>query len=328
MAPVAAADGSLPPADFEVLALDPRHTGANHLSEVALLQHAGALQWQAIARRAGMRLRDLRAEQDRPVYASFYYAGIFCPRHLPLSSHKIDDRLGFSTAIRLFGDTMVDGWHHVRAEDGRHLGAGKESACRGAKGDAPADVTSIRMSNVFVAKRAGAARLEVCSPVNLDPRLFPRSSQRFDTYSKIKEVRRAEEFPAFGAENGTLIGQGVSRIPINPDRDINGVGLVYFANYITFLDTAERHLLREIGNSRPWLDVASRSLVRREIAYYANANADDEVEVRLRIRELVSRPEDPPQSAFLRFAYSAHRLSDGRLLCVSQADKLLLQRDA
>lgn len=311
--------------DFDVLALDPRHTGGNHLSEVALLQHTGALQWQAIARRCGMRMRELRSEHDRPVYASFYYAGIFCPRHRPLSCHRIDDRLGFATTVRLFGDTMVDGWHRLQTEE--ELASGDpDIGPTAAVADLGAD-TWVRMSNVFVAKRNGAARLEVCSPVNLDPRHFSRSSERFDTYRKIKEVRRAEDFQWPGSESGKLVGQGVTRIPINPDRDINGVGLVYFANYITFLDTAERRLLHGLEGAGPRLDVASRSLVRREIAYYANANADDEVAVRVRIHQLESPPE-APHSVLLRFAYQAHRLSDGRLLCVSAAEKLLPRLDA
>lgn len=311
--------------DFALLQLDPRHTGANHLSEVALLQHAGALQWQAIASRAGMRMRELRAEGDRPVYASFYYAWIRFPVDQPISSHRIDDRLGFSTSIRLFGDTMIDGLHRLWTE--QELSQGRQEVEAKPPEVGSPDVGGgawIRMSNVFVAKKEGPAKLEVCSPTNLEPRRFPRSAERFDTYHKIKKVRSQSTFPPSGVRKAVPLGQSVSRIPINPDRDINGVGLVYFANYVTFLDSAERNLMNEVSTAGGvGLDVDSRSLIEREIAYYANAKADDVVEVEIRASRLERCPGDLPGAVLVRFDYRAHRCSDGRLLCVSTATKLI-----
>ena len=314
-----------PAEDFDLLQLDPRHTGANHLSEVALLQHAGALQWRAIARRTGMRMRDLRADGGRPVYASFYYAWMRFPINRPISSHRIDDRLGFSTSIQLFGDTMVDGVHRLWTE--QELAGGEPNVA-----SAPPDVGCstkgggawIRMSNVFVAKKEGPAKLEVCSPSNLSPQRFSRSAERFDTYHKIKKVRAQLVFPASGNRKSVPLGECIAQIPINPDRDINGVGLVYFANYVTFLDSAERTLLgRLVDTQGARLDVGTRSLVEREIAYYANAQADDVVEVKVTASRLERRPEDPPRTVLVRFDYCAHRCSDGRLLCVSAAKKLV-----
>src|SRR5947209_11439909 len=75
------------------LLLDPRHTGVNNLSEFLFLMQLGAIQWQQIARFAGVRLRDFRSDFGNPVYASFYYIREIFPVERPLSSFALDDRL-------------------------------------------------------------------------------------------------------------------------------------------------------------------------------------------------------------------------------------------
>ena len=56
------------------------------------------------------------------------------------------------------------------------------------------------------------------------------------------------------------------RYPIDVDRDTNGAGLVYFANYVAFMDTAERLALDGVA--------PERSLRHRRIAYYGNADVE------------------------------------------------------
>ena len=101
---------------------------------------------------------------------------------------------------------------------------------------------------------------------------------------------------------------------INPDRDTNGAGLVYFAQYVAFLDMAERAAL--LCNSRRRLqenEINFRSLERRKLAYYGNVDTRDTLPIR------VALFGDP--SGRLGFRYQVYRGSDGKLIALSEAIK-------
>jgi probable biosynthetic protein (TIGR04098 family) len=104
-------------------------------------------------------------------------------------------------------------------------------------------------------------------------------------------------------------------IPINPDRDINGVGLVFFANFVTFMDAAERRALEGTQRFEPRA-LDGRSTVRRRIGYYANALPSDAMLVEVEGFALAS--------GSLLFHHRVRRASDGRLCSIASAEKRLL----
>jgi probable biosynthetic protein (TIGR04098 family) len=317
-------DGTLPASESTLL-LEPRHTGVNHLNEFLFLMHMGALQWGEIARRAGRRLRDLHSEDGQPVYASFYYVQERFSPQRPMSSYCIDDLLTIWSGVRLCGRTAIDGWHALFAED--QIPAPSSPPAEGLAVGAAAPAW-VRMSNVFVKMRCGPQDLEVTLPENLAPERFCDGPACLDSYRLVKEVRAQGRFPAPPDRPLTPLGDGARQvIDINPDRDINGVRLVYFANYVTFLDAAERTLLR---TALPSPDresrIDGRTLVEREIAYYGNAAGDDRLEVEVNAHALLPAAADPPASTLVHFDYRVHRCSDRRLICLSSALKLLPNR--
>jgi probable biosynthetic protein (TIGR04098 family) len=65
---------------------------------------------------------------------------------------------------------------------------------------------------------------------------------------------------------------------INPDRDLNGVGLVYFANYVAFMDLAERKTLQDAGiYAATASTLASRCAAA--VGFYGRAQRHDSVAV-------------------------------------------------
>src|SRR6185436_2520935 len=174
------------------LLLDPRHTGVNNLSEFLFLMQLGAIQWQQIARFAGVRLRDFRSDFGNPVYASFYYIRETFPVDRPLSSYAIDDRLTILSEVRLCGSTVIDGQHLLCGEDTpaeRYETAGVEEFER--CGWLP----SVRMSSVFVQKQSGPDQLKVVFPANVDLDRFPRVDSRPETYELAQRARAEGRFP-------------------------------------------------------------------------------------------------------------------------------------
>ena len=97
------------------------------------------------------------------------------------------------------------------------------------------------------------------------------------------------------------------RYPIDVDRDTNGAGLVYFANYVAFMDTAERLAL---DGGAP-----ERSLRHRRIAYYGNADVNDTLTIAVTVLRSAAQPRA------LGFRYVIRRQEDGEIICLSEAIK-------
>jgi probable biosynthetic protein (TIGR04098 family) len=105
---------------------------------------------------------------------------------------------------------------------------------------------------------------------------------------------------------------------IDVDRDTNGAGLVYFANYIAFMDSAERVALESSPIEeyhRP--HTPHRSLRHRRIAYYGNADVYDTLRIRVTIFRSASRP------GLIGFQYVIERQEDDQMICLSESIKTL-----
>ena len=112
-----------------------------------------------------------------------------------------------------------------------------------------------------------------------------------------------------------------------PDRDLNGAGLVYFANYPVFVDICERQVLKQGRFALADSHIDRRSLVRRRSAYLNNASASDRLELDFAIwlENPVLAGSPDPQSAPVRLFVNTRmrRQSDGRLMLVSTSQKVL-----
>jgi probable biosynthetic protein (TIGR04098 family) len=85
---------------------------------------------------------------------------------------------------------------------------------------------------------------------------------------------------------------------------------VYFAKYVAFMDTAERIALAAAA----W-PPHSRSLRRRRIAYYGNADVDDTLIIAVTVLRSGARANT------LGFKYTIRREEDGETICLSEAIK-------
>jgi probable biosynthetic protein (TIGR04098 family) len=110
------------------------------------------------------------------------------------------------------------------------------------------------------------------------------------------------------------VGSFVQRHRIDVDRDTNGAGLVYFANYVSFMDTAERLALAELGPAPPKMP-SPRTLRHRRIGYYGNADVDDAITI------TVSVLHHPAAAESIGLRYRIEREADGRTICLSEAIK-------
>ena len=283
------------------------HTQAGGLGEVALLAHAGDLRWSAIGAATGVPASHQRDAEGRAIYASFYFVELngFPPRGL--GAFGPDDDLEIVSTLVRFGRSMLDGEHALYPAGA--LGA-----------DLPATLPAgprVRLSNVFVCQGAGPDDLRITAPENSRVEDIPASPEEPDSYRLIKEARRDGRFfePPDGAAPLWSGGRTVT-YPINPDRDVNGVGLVYFANYVAFMDFGERQALEASGAYRP-AELDGRATLRRRIGFYGNARHHDSLTIEVE----AWAPRGARDRLLLH--HRVRRSTDGRLIAVSSAEKTL-----
>jgi probable biosynthetic protein (TIGR04098 family) len=299
--------------------------GRNNLGEGPLLQRLGDLRWSHISELCGVRSRDIVNAEGARLYPTFFFVDLAFPRSRPLASFGENDRLRLVSDLRRFGSSMLDGTFYVLPQ-----GAEPADELPFASGEAAlaAEVPSVRLSNIFVMMFSGAEWLKKSRPGNPGFERIPESASPPDSYELVKQ---AESKGAFFAPPPHFIpmtdGPVVREYRLIPDRDLNGAGLVYFANYPVFLDVCEREVLA--GANLPLTDqlIDKRTLVRRRSAYLNNASARDvlDVEVEPFVENALAGPGAAAEMAPIRLFinYRMRRRSDGRLMMISTAEKVI-----
>jgi acyl carrier protein len=292
-------------------------TGRNNLGETPLLKLIGDLRWQHISLFSGVPSRLLSDDTGERLYATFFYVEVNFSEAQPMSTYGENDQIHIVSSLKSSGGSVLDGNHWL---------------LRGPVTDIPKDLAqtgapNFRTSNIFVKMLQGAQWLKKSKPCQPGMALVPALDSPPDS---ADWCRRADENNGFGAPpEGWLV---LTPSPVEvfydivPDRDLNGAGLLYFANYPQILDIVERQVLEQ------HLDVPfepaivdKRTLVKRQTAYLSNASQTD----RLRVQITVA-VEDPTaagagakQPIRLWLNYVMWRCSDDRKMMVSTARKLI-----
>jgi probable biosynthetic protein (TIGR04098 family) len=240
------------------------HTISGALAEVALLAYAQDQHWKEIGRLAGCPASRLVDVAGKAVYASVYFVELDTASDRGLAVFGPDDELELEGSLGRYGASMLDGTHRLY---------------RAGSVQAESAAPSLRMSFVLVALGRGPDDLRVSTPSNGRIDRIPSLATEPDSYRLVRAAQSAGGFGSPPPGSAPLWDGVFSRTyPINPDRDLNGVGLLYFANYVAFLDAAEREAFGEMsGMSAGRLD--GRVTVRRRIAYYGNARSSDQLHI-------------------------------------------------
>ena len=276
------------------LTLGMPHTNRRGFPEVELMKQAGHAQWQAIAAAIGRPLSTLRTVAGGEVYAGFYYIETVVPPTAPLESFRVDDTISFDVSLRAFKNISLEGRVRVRRVDG----------------GAPTDGPDIRFATIFMTPVSGNNELKVAPPAGVDCNGIPPLPNDENPFNQTRAAREDGTLNLF-TESWREAGRHFEfPYQIDRDRDTNGAGLVYFANYIAFSDAAERALdAVERGAA------GERSLRHRRIAYYGNADIDDRLTVRTTV---FVNPASPEQAGYRHVVV---RQRDAALICLSEVIK-------
>lgn len=250
--------------------------------------------WDAVSAACGTNVYDAREPGGAPVYLSFYYFRIRGSRRFNPQRITFGDRLQVASAVFQQTSESVLTLHRVRKE--------RDAADPAPIDAAPTDTASadtapidpgefyaaadedclyVENFNRWIARGRPDSNRDLVrsSPVGFEYRHLPALPPRF---SPRVACAQARDQLAFEHNTRPL------RLPDEPfrvsyrvdaSRDLNAVGLLYFASYFSIVDWALLRLWRRLGRGdRAFL---RRAVLDQRMCYLGNADADAALEITL-----------------------------------------------
>lgn len=305
-------------------------TGRNRLAEGPLLQWLGDLRWKHMCRIAEVKSKNIVDDQGNRLYPTFFNVETKFPDSCPMAYFGENDCFQIIGELKRFGTSMLDG-HFFLFPEGISV---DETVVHDPHEDVlRRGIAIVRFSNIFVLQFNGAEWLKKGRPANPGFKKIRELSEPPSSYDWMKTAEGEVTSPVVPVRYMPLTVQPVCfEYCLVPDRDLNGAGLVYFANYPVFLDICERKYLETCSYLFDEALINSRTLVTRRSAYFNNASAKDILDI-----EISAYVENPhmsgcknPELAPIRLLLH-HRMirrSDKRLMMISISEKVIYEKYA
>jgi probable biosynthetic protein (TIGR04098 family) len=283
-----------------------------------VLKLLGHLRWLSFERLAGVPTAKVADTKGRRLYATFYYIDIHYPLSAPANAFRENDRVAFLGDFSAYGRNILDGYFALyRAGDSREGQFGVPTA-ETRESFTQAGIPYIRLSNIFIQQEQGPEKLRIGQPSNADFTNIPAIREAPEGHERNREAREAGHF--FPHPAGTRVHELTFDYSIDPDRDVNAAGLVYFANFPAFFEVAERRALASLKANVPRDFVNRRGTLRRQVGFFGNARTDDTLVLHVRFgvspETLAADSPSRPHGAFW-FSTFCHRGSDQTLIAIT-----------
>lgn len=264
-----------------------------------LVGQIGDWTWDAVSAACGTDVLRARDRTGVPTYLSFYYYRIRGGRGFHLRTPTFGDELAVQSRVFGFGSESVLTLHRIGRTEGGADGAGYRPLAGGAVPIDPDQFYAatddghlyVETFNRWIARSRDGSNEELVrsSPVGFQYAHLPRLPDR---YSPRLPCQRARSELTFRRN------PGVGPVPpelaltyeVDPSRDLNGVGLLYFASYFSIVDWALLRLWRELGRTDH--SFLERVVVDQQLCYLGNADAGGVIAISAR-RWLPATAGDP-----------------------------------
>jgi len=305
------------------------HMVPEQLSEVELLKVLGDVQWQSISRILQAPSTQIVNDHGERLYASFINIDMCFATKTPMDLGE-GMEVHVRHASRFHSRRFVEGFFcfdnaSIPRSVGDEINARDDLE--------KINIPWVYLTNAFVTREGSNLRLRTFAPVGSE---YGKEFTTEVTPPGIRDhesVERTGKLTLPGIELAVSVAnKGCDEIvyDIVPESDLNGAGLLYFARYVAIANFGERLFLRRYSQ----VEVSSRlirllSTTRRRIFYFANANENDSIKIR--VAAFVSRADEgslvsATSVAPLKFYFvtELRRQSDGVLMAKSVAQKHLI----
>ncbi|WP_433493551.1 LnmK family bifunctional acyltransferase/decarboxylase [Micromonospora sp. CA-248089] len=218
--------------------------------------------------------------EGNPVYLSFAYFRVKACSDLSVEQLTFGDRLRVRSKVLSCGGDSLLTVHQVsryHGDAGTEAAYGDGLAMDGFfRYDSPGCV-HVETFNRWIQRSGDGTNhgLRRATPIGFQSHHLDPIADEHTPRRVVSMARRAAGFRAEGEpppEAGLTLTYQVSA-----SRDLNGVGLLYFASYFSIVDWAVLTLWRSLGRSSD--SFLRRRVPDRQVCLFANANADDVLDV-------------------------------------------------
>lgn len=236
--------------------------------------------WDAVSALCGVDALRATDPTGAPTYLSFYYYRIHGSRRMHLRTPTFGDRLRITSRLFDFGSESVLTLHRISRAGTAPPGATGGTVTDAADGDfdvdefyrfAGEDHLYVENFNRWITRgrERSNENLVRSSPIGFRHRHLPKLPDR---YSPRLVCHRARTRLTFLDEDAYRLDgpEWTVDYQIDVSRDLNGVGLLYFASYFAIVDWALLRLWRRLG--RTDADFLARVLLDQQMCCLGNAD--------------------------------------------------------
>ncbi|MGC4806661.1 LnmK family bifunctional acyltransferase/decarboxylase [Micromonospora sp. DT233] len=259
--------------------------------------------WQTVSELCGTDAFTARDETGAPTYLAFYYYHLRGSAEMHLRRFTFGDRLRVLSAAYGYGSESVLTLHRIAMAD--------TPAARARELDPVefyerprADCLYVETFNRWVTRSVARSNRDLVrsTPVDFRHEHLPTLPERYSPRAVYHRARTARTFDEDfgGASGGGEVGGGAgggelvvdghrSTYRVDPTRDLNGVGLVYFAAYFSIVDAAVWRLWQFLGRGED--DYLAMRITDERLCYLGNADAGTTLGLTSRLRRRPSGAE-------------------------------------
>ncbi|GEM_PF-21983 len=269
--------------------------------------------WEAVAAACRTNVYAARTAEGQPAYLSFYYYRVRGGKLIHPHGLTFGDELQVNSRVFHFGGQAVLTLHRL-APAGLNLL------------DAPLDPVEVyelphpdcmyaENFNRWISRSDPDSNRGLAEIVPPDFAFadLPRLPNEYSPRTLVGRARHAGGFCSPPPEGFTMAGPGHTfEYALDAARDINGVGLVYFASYFSIFDTALLRLWRSLGRSDE--QFLRRRIVDQKMGYFGNADPGAVFSINVRRWHSETRPETEIADMML------HDSATGQLLAATAVE--------
>jgi len=259
------------------------------------LAHLGDWTWEAISTMSHTDIFREKNEDGDPVYPSAFYLRVCGSPAIQMHHFTFGDVIDVVTSVFNFGSQSLLVLHRVERapEDGAPPRPVDPSEFHERRDE---NRLYVQLVNRWIARSRKTSNEELfkSAPERFATRHLPVLPDRYSPRLSYDLARRAETFHDVASPDyEPVVEEFAVDYTIDAARDLNGVGLVYFASFQSIVDSALLKLWRHLG--RDVHSFINRVVRDRQAVILSNAEIDSDLRLILRSWR---RRDDPRQEVF------------------------------
>ena len=229
------------------------HTNYQGAAEHLFMAQIGAFEWESISHSINVPLNQLRSKSGQEVYCTFVCISCSYSDNSLLRMWKLDENVAVDVTCASYKNLLIDSNVTVTGTQGKSI--------------------HIHLNNIFITPKNSNETLKISHPHNVDFDSLATLSSDDPAIRIMRNFKKSQCLGLFDIPKTTEKSL-FFELPLNIERDTNGAGLVYFANYFLYLNLGIRDYLNLAS-----LDPIPNP-VKRKLVFLGNISPADSIRVR------------------------------------------------